>query len=463
MLTPWTQVLLGVVVAGVLLVSFFVTNSLIPIAAIFGLALMWVVLRNPVYSIIGFMAINVVITLRPKSEELAGGIPTPLDLVLGLGLAVIIAYWIFRIRILEQQPLSTSGSQLSIVIFFIWAAIVTFGGIIFNANPPSVALREILNLLPLLILPLLYERYLKTDSKQESMLFGFVLISGLVIIVANIIVFRSNVAKAFYMYQTGRAALDLAATCLIILAMASFLMERHRWYISLGAILFMLLGILGLVISFTRTLYGGVLLGVLLVWMLGTSDERKNGLRHFSIAGLILALGLIPVYIASRLVRLFAMDYLGRFFSTEHFSTDRSLLARFAEWRGEWHFILRSPIFGYGFGSSFRSYDLLHGYNVWMSFSHNSYLYLIFKTGFVGGSLFIISNILILYTGFSIAQSNRLSARSRIGLRVAIASTALILFGAFTGPTFDSKTPISWLALGWGYIYAVEKSLKSAN
>ena len=457
-----TQILLGAGTAIILIASFVMTQSLLGFAAILGILLLWFVVRSPILSLFAFIVINVVLTLRPKADTI-GGAPSTLDLLLGLCLAAIIGYWIVRIRIIEWQPLSTSVGQLCMVLFFVWAAFTTLGGILFNYNPVAVGLREYLNLLPFLILPVLYERYIKPDSKQETKLFALVLVAGFIIILWNIIVFRSNVARAFYLYQTGRTALDLEITCFVILLMTSFLMAFHRWYISLFAILFLLLGVLGLVVSFTRTLYVGVLLTMGMVLLFGRSEERWRGIKHLFSAGLAIVISMIPIYYSSKIIRLLLSNFALRFLSTQHFGTDRSLLSRISEWKSEWHYIVGSPVFGYGFGASFRFYNILEHSHSWMPFSHNSYLYIIFKTGFVGGFLFIISMVALLYKGFHLIQSPELSPRSRIVIRACVAFISLVLFGAFTGPTFDSKTNIAWLAFAWGYILAVERSAKNSR
>ncbi|MGH2638585.1 MAG: O-antigen ligase family protein, partial [Rhabdochlamydiaceae bacterium] len=348
--------------------------------------------------------------------------------------------------------------QLSIAIFFIWALLVTAGGIILNGNPPDVALREILNLLPLLILPLLYERYIKTDSKEETTIFWFVLIAGFIIILGDFWIIHNNIVKAVYLYEMGRAVLDMAAICLIILAMVSFLMSEHPWYLTVCAIIFLLLGIGGLLISFTRSMYIWTFLVALLMLAMGSRRERRIGLKNLSIATIVGIVILAPVYLTWKLLRLLMFSYLGRLLTTEHFTSDLSLRMRFSEWRGEWHAITQSPILGHGFGASFRSFDIVHYYHVWLSFSHNSYLYIIFKTGFIGGILFLIPTAIILYKGLRLVRSPHLSSRARMVLRAVVASTIVILFGAFTGPTFDSKTAIAWLALGWGYILSADRA-----
>src|SRR5438105_1774905 len=107
------QWLMSAGIAAFLLLSFLLTKSLIPIAALLGVALIVAMLRSPLLSVLGFMGINVLISVRPHEAGL-GGAPTAVDLALGGALVIIIGYWFLKIRIFERQLLSASAAQLSL-------------------------------------------------------------------------------------------------------------------------------------------------------------------------------------------------------------------------------------------------------------------------------------------------------------------------------------------------------------
>src|SRR5439155_10708520 len=119
--------------------------------------------------------------------------------------------------------------------------------------------------------------------------------------------------------------------------------------------------------------------------------------------------------------------------------------------------ITLSPLFGYGFGTQFRAYNIIAHFHTWMGFSHNSYLYIIFKSGLVGGFLFIVSTLIFLVMGLQVVRSTRLSVQSRAVARICLAFLVVFLIGAYIGPAFDSKTGVSLMGLTWGAIITLHR------
>src|SRR5581483_8969521 len=173
-----------------------------------------------------------------------------------------------------------------------------------------------------------------------------VLFAGFIIIIWNLYVFHNNVARAYFLYQTGRSALDLSLTCLTILILTSILMVVRRRLIIILSILCLFLAFAGLAASFTRTMYVAVLFGIMVVWMLGNTDERKLGIRHALLAGSIFIVLILPVLLSIRIIHLLLMSFGARFITLQHGTRDLSLLNRFAEWRDEWTRIIQAPILG---------------------------------------------------------------------------------------------------------------------
>ncbi|HWF43165.1 MAG TPA: O-antigen ligase family protein [Candidatus Kapabacteria bacterium] len=457
-LTTRTQVLLGAGVIAVLLLSFLITNSLLPIVGILGLVVMWVILRDPVYSIIGFIAINVIITLHPKADTI-GGAPSGFELVLGFCLVSIIGYWIFRIRIFEWSSLSESPVQISLMLFFVWSILVTIGGVILNQNSPAIAVRELLNLLPLLIMPVLYVRFIIPGSKAENWLFASVLFSGCLFVIGSVFQIRSNIVQAYYLFQTGKGTIDITLAPFIIAIIVSYLMvEKQPWRIR-AAILLILLEATGVAISLSRNSYVATPIASMIVLSLGSWKERKRGGRRILLIAGIASVAVIIMMHFSRILSLLVKSYLHRLVTTQRLGHDLALRERLAEWSGEWFAIKQSPIVGHGFGSSFRAFDLGRGVHTWMNFSHSSYLYIIFKTGIIGTLLFFIPFFTFLYNGFKLARTKSLPDRSRIVARGCVGALIILLFAAYLGPVFDSKTDLMWVGLIWGYFLALERQI----
>ena len=451
------QILLGVGAVILLVVPFVMTQSLIPIGIILAAIIGYAVIRNPVWSIFAFVVINVVLAIRPK-QELEGNAPSILDLLLGMVLVGISVYWIIRLRIFEREKLSQSIGQLCIALFMVWSVFVTIIGFIFNDWSINNAIRELLNLSPLLVLPILYSREIEPDSKNELRIFFTIIISAVIVIIWNIIFVKRSIATAVYLYETDRGAFDIGISCFLILFMTSILMMKQRWWQSLLSIFLLLFGFVGLVVSFTRTLYILIFLSMAIVLFLGTKQERKQGALRLLLTLVIAIIIAVPIIYSNRTIRLLLIHFGLRFLTTGHFGTDLSLLNRFSEAANIWKATMLSPILGNGFGARFRTFNIIGYFHQWSGFSHNSYLYIAFKTGIVGALLLCIAIFHYFLKWFRLERTYSDTPRSRIALRACVAFLVLVFLGAFIGPTFDSKTDLVWVGLVWGYFLAVDRN-----
>jgi len=428
------------------------------LAALLGAGIMFALIRNGVGSIFAFIIINVALTLRTKEASVGGGPPT-LDLLLGIALICLFASWLVRIRILESQELGRSVGQLFMAIFMVWSIFVTILGLPSDHTSFGDGLRELLNLAPLLVLPILYERFVDADSKNEARIFLTIIISAILVIIRNILFVRSSLMHVVYLFETRRGAFDIGISCFLMIFMGSFLMARQKWWQSVIAMILFLLGAVGLMVSFTRTLYVSMIFCLGLMVILGNKDERRRGGFRLALTFFLAAIAALPVILTVRVIRLLLMNIGFRFLSTGHFGKDLSLLNRYVEWHYELVKISQSPILGYGFGSQFRIFNIISGHHDWMGFSHNSYLYIAYKAGIFGALLLCSAIIVFFWKGFKLLRSSQLTARSRVAVRASVSFLVLIFMGAYTGPAFDSKTDLIWVGLIWGYFLSVERKL----
>jgi O-antigen ligase len=450
------QWLLGLIATILLCGLFFLTHSILVVylfPCLFGLI---AVIRNPVYSIYAFIVLNILLLLRlPGSGSVdAPGIK---EIIAGLFLIGIIIYWIVRIRIFESEPLSNTLGQLFLVLFFGWSIPITIGGLFLDHHFASSAFREVLNLLPLLILPVLYERHIVSGSSQEKTIFFLILAGGCISIVWSILQMRYQISQAVYLFQSGRAKTDETLAAFLILLATSFLMSLRRSWKILPLVILWIAGWVGVIVTFSRALYVAALFTMILTIVLGTSQERRNGRIHVFWSAFVAASLIVSICLTSRLIRLLASHYFLRFLSTQHLGTDRSLLQRYTEWGYEWNAIKESPILGHGFGSQFKVYNMIEHFHSWMGFSHSSYLYLVFKTGFLGALLFLGAFFVFLYKGFKLLKSPTLIDPARSIVRACVTYMIVILIYAYAGPIFDSKTDLIWIGLIWGYFLALER------
>lgn len=434
-----------------------------PVGMLMGLlpAIATIILRRPSTSIIAFILINTVITLRPKDETSLGA-PNALDLALGVLLALIMAYWFIKVRVFDFQPLSSTTGELLLILFLGWSAFVTLVGVTTGEAGVSVGLRELLNIVPAAFFPFFYSRFIKSNSREETWIFGTVSITAVAFLIGNIIVMRSHLAQAYFLYQIGRGSFDITFEPFIILLIVSAMMtipHRTKWLLLVPV---MLLAFIALIISMSRNLYVATPIATAFVLVAGASVERRRALGRLALTVLTFIAISIPFYLTNSLFRLLTTHYIVRFLSTRALKKDRSIGERLAEWQGIWGSIKESPIIGHGFGSKFRFFETVFLYHVWQPFSHSSYLYIFFKTGFVGGMLFFSAFILLSLKGLKLLRNPLLTSRETIVVRASCAFLIIMLFSAYMGPVFDSKADMTWLGLVWGYFLAVNSRVKSS-
>jgi O-antigen ligase len=445
------QILLGAAAVVMLLGSLFMTHSLIPLGIILGGFLAYAVIRNPVWSIFAFIVINVILSLSPK-QYIEGNAPSLLDISMGVILVGITIYWTVRLKFFERQNLSQSIGQLSMALFMIWSLIVTVVGIaVYHWNVNDAA-REILNLSPLFILPVLYSQSIQPDSKNEFHLLFVIIVSAIIVSVWNILHVRNSLMTVVYLFETERGSVNATLPALVALIITSRLMSKQSWLEFLVSIIILFASAVSVVVSFSRGLYIATLVSAALVMILGNSDERRRGIAKLLALVSAGVLIMIPVYQHFRLFRLLLDHYAFRFFTSTHVGTDLSLLNRYSEYKYAWKATLASPFVGSGFGARFRTFNIIGHQHQWAGFSHNSYLYIAFKTGIPGIALFIIAYIAFAWMGFQLLQQQTPSGLSRVVLRAFLGYLVLIAINATVAPIFDSKTEMVWVGIAWGFI-----------
>jgi O-antigen ligase len=450
------QIAIGVSTVLALTASFIWAKSLIPLAAVLTLIAAVLIIRNPVAAIFAFIVSNMALEFRPK-DMIHSGAPGLFELMVGLLMAGVLAYWLVRLRILNGQVLSESIGQLCMVLFSVWSVFVT--AVMTNGPHTSFpnALREMIDFVPLLILPILYYRFVEHDSKLEWSIFAAVYFSGMILIVWNIIQLRNHLVQVVYLYQIGRGNTDETLAAFFVLLSVSCLMSvRHRWIWVLSA-LTLILAFIGVLISFRRNLYLATIASILVILPMGSKREFKRGIKVMLLITIFCCAGVVFLFYSSHLFHLLLLNYGLRFSSASHLGTDLSLANRYVEWAYEWQAILHSPILGHGFGSQFLTYSLIWHYSFWSTNSHSSYLYMIFKTGFIGATLFFIAYFAFLREGFLLLKAKGLTKQDYIITRAILGYLIVFLLYAFTEPALDSKTDLVWIGLIWGYFLVSKK------
>jgi O-antigen ligase len=152
-----------------------------------------------------------------------------------------------------------------------------------------------------------------------------------------------------------------------------------------GAIITIVL--IGLVVTFARGFWIATLIGLAILFLFLDGDKQKLLFLSF-LAGTAGVIGTIMLFYPHMSTFIF-QTIIHRFASSGSAFGDMSVVERFVESRAVLHEIVRNPLIGYGFGSTFSFYNVLDKITVTTWYVHNAYLFLLFKVGAVGAFLFL--------------------------------------------------------------------------
>lgn len=461
MLTRRQQIALGVATVLLLVVPFLFKGSLTVMLLCLLSITAFLILRNALLSIFVLIILEVLTTMVNQSYHGDDKMNT-IEYLIGISMAVLTFAWFVRIRVIESQPLSGSKGTLMVILFGCFSIISSLFGLLAGSNVMFVV-AEILNLTPILILPLLYEKYVLTDSRSERSIFWAVLFVALMSFVWNVFHVRSTIVITALGDQVGRAGAEESFGGLLVLLAISIFMskERPRSFI-LGSFLF-LIGICDLIITLRRSLYIAIVPSAIILLICGTTFERRRGIRRLSFLSVFGIAVVVYLYFSMQVIRMLLVRYFFRFLSSEHIGTDISLRDRYAEWRDLWHAFVQSPLFGYGFGGVFKHYSLTRQYDLVQRMSHSSYLYFLFKSGLIGGLLFFAGFIYFIVFGLKLARRKDMPPHHQLIVRVAAAFLILLAIVSFTEPYLEYRSALIWIGLIWGYFLALEKNTKKGE
>jgi O-antigen ligase len=413
----------------------------------------FLLLRNFVFSLLSFVTANVLITVLSKTNAEEGS--SAIAYLLGLIILGIILFWVLRIRVLEASPLNNSKESFLITVFTFWILSVSIIGIL-NGNNPFDTFRELLSLSPLLFLPFLYQFTIRPKSTSEHLLFIAVIILGVITVLLNIIHVRNTAIESLYTGGMSRSTIDETAACLLALIGFSMLLNVRRFVHVVLAYLLLIVSAIGIIVTLRRALWIAIAMALVFSFFLSDREEQKRAIARSFILVAVIVFVVIQFSFTNPGLRYLLIGYGQRFLSSQHLATDLSLLDRYAEWRDTWRAIMQRPILGYGFGSSFRHLSVIAGYHHWQSFTHNSYLYYCFKTGFLGAALFFALYTRFLAKGFKIMRSPKLTNQQRILVRTSVAFMVLLLIASYTDTYLEHRPALVWTGLIWGYLLKLE-------
>lgn len=182
---------------------------------------------------------------------------------------------------------------------------------------------------------------------------------------------------------------------------------------GLIALLALLLG--GLLLTFTRSVWMGTLLSMIVMAILGRGAVRRGVLRMFLALGIFVAILMVGLQLVSTDENNYMAPYVQRFtsiFNPESYEEGSSADARRQEIQAAWPKIVQHPWFGVGVGGT---YDYIEAwddatkshYMRPVSYIHNAYFLLLTHTGVIG-----FSTCMLMYITF-FARARKIFRRLR--------------------------------------------------
>ncbi len=459
-LSRWAQFAVGgLVIAligfGQMVVDLPLALLLIPI-----LIIQYILWRNPVAALIGFLFAAVGSLFKINHDPNA---TSPLDLAFGAILFGITLGWCLKIFLLEKRRGITDIAALFVLIFVVWTAVVGIGGMIFWNNQPTNWIREISIMIGLFTIPLLYSNYIESGSKSELVIGCTTFALWLSIMVLNIVNLQHSMAKAIYLFQTGRTGMDPSAAMFTMMLLISVWMVDRKHFLAP----FFLLGIglagANVVLSLYRTLYIALPIGMIAVFIFSPRAERKK-LLGITVLLAVMALSVVAyLYFKSHVVKVVVDGLVDRFFSTSKVTTDVSLVNRYIEWGMLWDNIIKSPILGYGYGAQYRVFDAIRMKTIMDGYSHSAFLYILFKSGIIGFFFIMGAYLLYFIKGVRLARRPEIRPYELAIVRACLGFQISVMVANSTLNIFGVKSGLAWLAITWGYFLALDKKLGSTT
>jgi O-antigen ligase len=428
----------------------------LPILLAIAIVTVWFAATNDEFGLYAFALASTMVSLKSRTAD-SGMI----DIFAGMIIIGVALSTIVKVRILSNQRFFSSPLQYILCAYYLYAFLLGIVGIAFWNISANTWFRESLIQLPLIIIPVLMRLAFDKDKDRVLKRFLYVVVAiWFVTVTVNLIVFRQNVAKAYYLFETGRSSMEISipSLCLFTFVSLSAVVNKVQKRVLLFAALYTIVAI-GLSLFRTLWLVDAMLLPFIVYLMY--TDERKSGMRFLLSMTIAVAIMLIVLSTLVPFIGLFLQSLLLRLLYSSAVTTDPSLVNRYIEWNSVWETIRQAPIIGYGYGATYFDYNWILGYSYHYGFTHNGYLYLLLKSGLVGSIILSSAYILFIIKGLKYSLLQNVDAFHRALFRAGVAFLIGLLFTNITLNALALRDSVFWVSVIFGYILYFEKKSTS--
>lgn len=423
----WGQRALGAGLVGGLLLALAVawhapeTILLVPVAIV-GLAAGALLFRYPLVNL------GVVCAGFAFAANSTEGLQVS-EILYGLYLYAYLFHW-YAGRLLRGEQVIFSATDWAAALFIVGGILLgTLTGLIFGA--PLDLMRGDLTAFSVLALYFPVKEACRSARRGPEVVLFSLIGLGVFLGLQNFLHFRSIISSATLAWQVADARFA-ATEALILVAcfgVLFLLLAAERWRSRVGLLGLLLFMLAALVLTKGRTFWLAFAFGAVLS-LLFLGGRQRFRLIFLTTAGSA-ALIFITVTFFGQIADLIFSGTLNRLATLEDASSqDISLIARFVEWAALWDYLVRNPILGYGFGTTYQFFDVIEHATLVRSFSHNGYIAAWFKLGIFGllGMLFFW--LRALYDAFLVYRDEVFSTRYRTFALISLISLAALALAA---------------------------------
>jgi len=415
-----------------------------------GLATLWLMVERPQFHWVAFFAIMPVY-FRQSDVEVSA-----FDILMAAYLATLLLGWLLWALALRRSELAWDRMDL-----ILWIALIGSVGslgvsIVWGVTPLNWA-RE----WALVAMVAYYFVFRTTFSGLEQFRFYatlLVLLSAS-LSVQGVLNFRQQVVEAIYAFQI-RGVKGVNAVYLIGFFLSIMLMLfRERWWERVLWFGFAAIIGVGIVISYTRTIWVGAAVAIVAMLVLVPTVQRIRLLVVIGLSALVLG-GIVQVVFGNA-VGVVGRVIANRALSIKTATKEASVIERRDEMRRVLSLLTNRPeitLAGIGPGNKFVFYDTYLGKPVRTHFLHNGMVGLMFKFGIPLGLTFYLFHLLML------ARSIRCYFRSRrTALEPYVLPFTLSLIGTtvmdWTTNAFFLRSGFLFLAMLYAGVAIAERLL----
>lgn len=421
--------------AGVILTSLFIVYSV----------------RNVFFGLCSLILLHPLVIRT--SEDIDPG-----EIAFGIYLFLILAAWLYHKKLVRGERILEDTMDYSLAIFF--------GFCLFSLAPALLFGNSILKwfreLVPFLGYLLYYPmKDTLRNSRQIKILSLCFMLLVVFIGVVNIIQYSQLLGKASYLWEIQASRQTANEPLFLVLfgvSVVSYLYAKNL-KIKLLSLMTVVFSAFVLVLSFSRGYWIAACISLFLIFIYVDLKRKLQMLSYIPVV-VLPAIVIASLYLGG-FKEFFYQVVLERVASIANWEQDISLVGRFNEAKTLFSLCLINPIVGYGLGATYTFYNIVLGFSINTWYTHNAFLFLLFKTGIFGLLSFLSFYLIVIkrgYLSFKKTINNWYQKSLSLGIVCSLISMIPL---SITSPQFIQNDSILIIALGAAFVTVIHRNIEN--